>query len=119
MKVEASKVFKSRRLAPPMLDKPPPGGFEHDIPLPPSWNFDIDEPRAKAQPTSGAKLKRLDAFLAEYEPMEYAIQPIIRTGSLYTLTAKTGFSKTAWLISVALAAATGRDDILGMDVEKG
>ena len=64
-------------------------------------------------------LKRLDAFLAEYEPLEYALEPIVRTGSLYTLTARTGAGKTAWLISVALALATGRKDILGLDVEKG
>jgi hypothetical protein len=64
-------------------------------------------------------MKRLDAFLAEYEPLEYAIEPIIRTGSLYTLTARTGAGKTAWLISVALALATGRSDVLGFEVEKG
>ena len=64
-------------------------------------------------------LKRLDAFLAEYEPLEYAVEPIVRTGSLYTLTARTGAGKTAWLISLALALATGRRDILGLDVERG
>ena len=64
-------------------------------------------------------LKRLDVFLAEYEPLEYAVEPIVRTGSLYTLTARTGAGKTAWLISLALALATGRRDILGLDVERG
>ncbi len=64
-------------------------------------------------------LKPLDVFLAEYEPLEYALEPIIRTGSLYTLTARTGAGKTAWLISVALALAAGRSDILGRDVEQG
>ena len=64
-------------------------------------------------------LKRLDAFLAEYEPLEYALEPIIRTGSLYTLTARTGAGKTAWIISVALSIATGRSDILKLDVDRG
>ncbi len=79
-----------------------------DVPLP-----------AQRHSAAGPVLKPLDVFLAEYEPLEYALEPIIRTGSLYTLTAKTGAGKTAWLISVALAAATGRGDILGMDVEQG
>lgn len=73
----------------------------------------VGEPRVRVP------LKPLDVFLAEYEPLEYALEPIVRTGSLYTLTARTGAGKTAWLISVGLALATGRKDILGLDVEAG
>ncbi len=80
--------------------------------------FDNVLDRVEAAPAR-VPLKRLDAFLAEYEPLEYALEPIVRTGSLYTLTARTGAGKTAWLISVALALATGRKDILGLDVELG
>ena len=78
------------------------------------------DPQAKSQATvKRVSLKRLDVFLAEYEPLEYALEPIVRTGSLYTLTARTGAGKTAWLLSVALALATGRREILGLDVERG
>jgi len=78
-----------------------------------------DVPAELPVPAARVPMKRLDAFLAEYEPLEYALEPIIRTGSLYTLTARTGAGKTAWLISVALALATGRSDVLGFEVEKG
>ncbi|RYB01301.1 AAA family ATPase, partial [Lichenibacterium ramalinae] len=88
------------------LWEPPPGRFADDT--------------VAVTPTAvRVPLKRLDAFLAEYEPLEYAVEPIVRTGSLYTLTARTGAGKTAWLISLALALATGRRDILGLDVERG
>ena len=88
------------------LWEPPPGRFADDtVAVTPS------APRVP--------LKRLDVFLAEYEPLEYAVEPIVRTGSLYTLTARTGAGKTAWLISLALALATGRRDILDLEVERG
>ena len=77
---------------------------------------------AEGQPVTApppARLKRLDAFLAEYEPPDYVLEPIVRTGSLYSLTARTGAGKTAWLISVSLAVTTGRRDILGLDIEQG
>ncbi len=58
-------------------------------------------------------------FCALYEPLSYAVEPVIRSASLYTLTAKTGSGKTAWLIVAALAIATGRADILGPEVTRG
>jgi AAA domain len=58
-------------------------------------------------------------FCSAYEPIAYAVEPFIRSGSLYTLTAKTGAGKTAILIVMALAVVTGRGDILGREVTKG
>jgi hypothetical protein len=59
-------------------------------------------------------------FCGAYEPISYAVEPFIRSGSLYTLTAKTGAGKTALLIIMALAVVTGRGaDILGREVTKG
>ena len=66
-----------------------------------------------------ARLKSLAQFLGEYVPLSYALEPIVRTGSLYTLTARTGAGKTAWMISTALAVVTGRSDIVGREVEAG
>lgn len=103
------------RIAGPILRKSANGRFgqtagaERFIGVPP--------PGQDASPP--VVIKQLDVFLGEYEPLEYALEPIIRTGSLYTLTARTGAGKTAWLISVALAIAAGRSDILGRDVEQG
>jgi hypothetical protein len=58
-------------------------------------------------------------FCRAYEPIAYAVEPFIRSGSLYTLTAKTGAGKTALLIIMALAVVTGRGEIIGREVTKG
>jgi hypothetical protein len=58
-------------------------------------------------------------FCAEYEPLAYIIEGVLRSGSLYTLTAKTGAGKTAFNVIASLAIATGRKDILGVEVTCG
>ncbi len=63
--------------------------------------------------------KTLGEFVREYVPLDYTVEPIIRGGSLYTLTAKTGAGKTALLVIMALAIATGRRDLLNLDVTSG
>jgi hypothetical protein len=65
------------------------------------------------------RLKSAMAFCAAYVPIAYAIEPFIRSSSLYTLTAKTGAGKTALLIAAALAVATGRSELIGRTVKKG
>jgi hypothetical protein len=72
-----------------------------------------------AQRRSPAKVKTVAEFCAEYSPLTYAIEPTVRSRSLYTLTARTGAGKTAFMVASALAVATGRNDILGSDVEHG
>ena len=47
------------------------------------------------------------------------VEPIIRTASVYTVTAKTGAGKTALAVVLCLAVATGRQDILNLEVERG
>ena len=54
------------------------------------------------------RFRHAAAFCAEYVPLAYAVEPLVRAGSLYTATAPTGSGKTAWFISLALAIATGR-----------
>jgi len=65
------------------------------------------------------KFKTLVDFCREYVPLAYAVEPLLRTSALYTLTARTGHGKTAFLIVTALAIATGRPDILGLEVARG
>jgi hypothetical protein len=65
------------------------------------------------------EFKTLADFCREYVPLAYAIEPLLRTSALYTLTARTGHGKTAFLIVAALAIATGRPDILGLEVTRG
>jgi hypothetical protein len=66
-----------------------------------------------------ASFKTAQDFCAEFVPPSYAIEPIVRSGSLYTVTARTGSGKTAFLITTALAVATGRPDVLGREVTRG
>lgn len=74
----------------------------------------------QAQPIEPpASFKTAQDFCAAFVPPSYAIEPIVRSGSLYTLTARTGSGKTAFLITTALAVATGRPDILGREVTRG
>ena len=65
------------------------------------------------------ELKTAAAFASEYVPLSYAIEPIVRTSSLYTLTAKTGSGKTGLLVTTALAVASNRREILGLDFDFG
>jgi len=74
--------------------------------------------RQAALPTP-IKLKTLAEFCREYVALAYAVEPIVRTSSLYTLTARTGHGKTAFLVAGTLAIATGRPDILGLEVTRG
>jgi RecA-family ATPase len=69
-----------------------------------------------AQQRAQLNLRRLSTFAV---PLAYAIEPILRASSLYTLTARTGHGKTAFLVVAALAIATGRPDILGLEVTRG
>jgi hypothetical protein len=98
--------------------------------VPPGWVDLADSERAfdpTYQPPGEAmeampavEFKSVSAFCAEYEPISYAVEPFVRSGSLYTLTAKTGSGKTALLINMALAVATGRGaDIIGREVTGG
>ncbi len=76
----------------------------------------IGEPQA---PRAPVVFKNVVAFCAEYVPLAYVLEGIVRTSSLYGLTGKTSAGKTSFLVAAALAVATGRDDILGIDVTKG
>jgi hypothetical protein len=62
------------------------------------------------------RFKTAAEFCAEYVPLDYAVEGIVRTASLYCVTAPTGAGKTAFNVASALAVATGRTDILGRDV---
>jgi RecA-family ATPase len=70
-------------------------------------------------PPQKPNFRWIKKFCDEYEPISYTIAGILCSGALYTMTARTGVGKTAWLISTALAIVTGRSDILGSEVEKG
>jgi hypothetical protein len=70
-------------------------------------------------PPAPVAFKTAARFCGEYVPLSYTVEPIIRSASLYTLTAKTGAGKTAFNVVAALAVATGRHDVLNREVVKG
>ena len=80
--------------------------------------FSIPSARPSARPAP-IIFKNAATFAAEYVPLRYTIEPILRSASIYTITAKTGAGKTAFNVVAALAVATGRGDILNLDVAQG
>ena len=72
---------------------------------------DADRPRPNFQ--------SLSDFLADMTPLSYVVDKLVVSGSLYTLTGKTGVGKTTLLVTTALATVTGREEILGRRVTKG
>jgi hypothetical protein len=76
-------------------------------------------PGAEVQVREDVEFKTLANFCREYTPLDYSIDGLLRTSSLYTLTARTGQGKTAFLVAAALAVATGRPDIIGIEAKRG
>lgn len=82
----------------------------------------MSEPFLRPAPSlkvAAPRFRSIGAFCDEFEPIDFVVDGIVRTGSLYTLTAKTGVGKTGFLVEAALAVGTGRPDILGREVERG
>jgi hypothetical protein len=84
----------------------------------------VGDPRYRppGEPVSGeatVTFTSIASFCAAYEPIGYAIEPVVRSGSLYSVTAKTGSGKTGLLIATGLAVATGRDELIGKAITKG
>jgi hypothetical protein len=63
--------------------------------------------------------RTLKEFCGEFLPISYAVAALMRAGSLYTLTGRTGEGKTAFLVLLTLAIATGRSELIGRKVTKG
>ena len=64
--------------------------------------------------------RTLAEFCAEFRPVSYAVAGLMREGSLYTLTGRTSEGKTAFLVILALALATGQGEkLIGRKVKKG
>jgi hypothetical protein len=71
------------------------------------------------EPPAPVAFKTAAKFCGEYVPLAYTVEPLMRSASLYALTAKTGAGKTAFNVVAALAVTTGRQDILNREVVKG
>ena len=63
--------------------------------------------------------RSLAEFIGEFRPISYAVAGLMREGSLYTFTGRTGEGKTAFLVMLALAVATGRGELIGRKVKQG
>lgn len=75
--------------------------------------------RRAQKPQAPVVFKSAATFCGEYVPLNYTIEGIMRSASLYALTARTGAGKTALNVVAALAVATGRQDILNREVATG
>jgi hypothetical protein len=92
-------------------------GPEPEPPPPP-------EPPDRGAPPIGdeqpkPKFRTLAEFISEFRPISYAVADLMREGSLYTLTGRTGEGKTAFLVMLALSIATGRETLFGRKVKQG
>ena len=80
--------------------------------------------KIKSQPDNNGgprptRLKTAAEFIDEHQPLNYLLEPIIDAGALYTLTAKTGNCKTAFLLLLALAISCKRRDLFRNEIECG
>jgi hypothetical protein len=78
-----------------------------------------DDGDADAQAADGVVCVTLAQFVGAYEPLTYVVERLLMTTALYTVTAPTSHGKTAFLVALALAVATGRKDILHVEVKQG
>lgn len=74
---------------------------------------------AHAEHEQYVKLETAFRFARRYKPIQYLVDPILRTGTIFGVTAATGAGKTGLFLSVGLAVASGRNEILGMPVKQG
>ncbi len=89
---------------------------DDDVPPPAQQALAAKKEREKP---ANVSLKSIRTFLSEYEPVDFLVDGVLERGKLYTMTANTGHGKTCVLSALALAVAAGRNDVLGLNVEKG
>ncbi len=74
----------------------------------------------RGAPPPGPRFVSAETFCRAYEPVSYAVEPFVRSGSIYTLTAKTGAGKTGLVVATAMALVSGAGEtIIGREVTKG
>ncbi len=101
---ESERRRARAELAPP-LDEPP--------------SIDYAPPGEAARERSTVVFKTAAEFAKEFQPPRYIIEKIAQGGYIYTLTARTGTGKTAWLASAALATAANMPRLVGSPVTAG
>jgi hypothetical protein len=79
----------------------------------------LDARRKPKAPPGADQVQVYWEVCSEYIPLAYIIEAVVRSGSIYTVTARTGAGKTAFNVIAALAVATGRPDLIGRDVTQG
>ena len=98
----------------PVEPTPPKKLYGGESPL--SWNEAPPIGEEKIRPN----FRTLADFCAEFRRISYAVAGLMRDGSLYTLTGRTGEGKTAFLVILALAVALGLGEkLIGRKVKKG
>jgi AAA domain/Bifunctional DNA primase/polymerase, N-terminal len=78
-----------------------------------------DDTKSDAKASEPRQLKTITQFCAEYEPLNYILEPVIDAGAFYSFTGKTGSGKTAFLMLLGLAIAFNRGDLFRNTIEPG
>jgi hypothetical protein len=74
----------------------------------------------EAVETPKPNFRSMAAFIAEFRPISYAVTGLMREGSVYTMTGRTGEGKTTLLVALTLAVATGDGErLIGRKVKQG
>jgi hypothetical protein len=117
-----AELAEIMRLKP--IKQPPPGtvGAERV-----AYRERVESPPDRGAPPIGDEVERpkpnfrsLAEFIDEFRPISYAVAGLMREGSLYTFTGRTGEGKTSFLTILALAVATGEGErLIGRKVKKG
>jgi hypothetical protein len=102
---DASEFYTSRSYAPP-----PGPDFKRGRP---------NDPDGATASEAKPNFRTVKEFCAEFRPISYAVAGLMREGSLYTVTGRTGEGKTSLLVVLALAVATGRKELIGRQVKRG
>ena len=101
----------------PEIDPYPDAASDQTHDEPPTNAHGAD--RRQARPP-GPQFVSAESFCKGYEPVSYAVEPFVRSGSIYTLTAKTGAGKTGLVVATAMALVSGAGEkIIGREVTKG
>lgn len=70
-------------------------------------------------PPRAVTFKAVANFCDEYSALSYCIEPIVRSSSIYSVTAKTGGGKTGFFVAAGLAVASNRPNAIGLDIAEG
>ena len=77
--------------------------------------FDSED---SSRSVGGENIVSFGRFISQREPLKYVVQNVLARNYVYALTAPWGAGKTAVAVTLAIAVASGDDDIIGFPVDQ-